>query len=108
MSIEWKLKSYLAEHHNLYSITHFQKVIEKNTGVTISKMNLGKLVNRKPIMIRLETLEIICSALECESHAFLAVRPKKLNPKNKRKLSFKNTPLTKRATKTFPDPLDYE
>jgi hypothetical protein len=56
----------------------------------------------------LETIEIICSALDCESDKFLSIRPKKLNPQNKRKLSFKNTPLNKRATKIFPNPLDYE
>lgn len=108
MAIDWKLKTYLAEQHNIYSVTRFQKLVEKTTGVTISKMNLCKLVNCKPKMIRLVTLEIICSALSCESHAFLTIRPKKMNPTNKRKLSFKNTPLNKRATKTFPNPLDYE
>jgi DNA-binding Xre family transcriptional regulator len=108
MGIDWKLKAYLAESHGIYNIVGLRKRIEHKTGITISIMNLCKLVNQKPKMLRLETLEVLCSALDCNSDAFFKVKPKKFNPDNKRKLSFKNTPLKLRAKKAFPDPADYE
>jgi DNA-binding Xre family transcriptional regulator len=108
MGIEWKLKAYLAESHAIYNVVGLKKRIEQKTGITISTMNLCKLVNKKPKMLRLETLEILCSALSCNCDDFFKVKPKKFNPNNKRKLSFKNTPLKLRAKKAFPDPEDYE
>ena len=59
-------------------------------------------------MIRLETVEIICSALECELSNILKVGPKVFNPERTSKLSFKNTPKAKIGTKSFPEPGDYE
>lgn len=106
--IRWKLKRVMADKHQVYSVTELQKLIVKKTGVVISVSNLCKYVNRQPKMIRLETMEIICSALECELSSILKVAPKAFNPERKSKLSFKNTPKSKIGIKTFPEPRDYE
>ncbi len=106
--IRWKLKSVMVEKHQIYSVTGLQKLIVKKTGVVISVANLCKYVNGQPKMIRLETIEIICTALECELASLLKVGPKTFNPDKKTKLSFKNTPKAKIATKGFPEPGDYE
>lgn len=106
--IRWKLKSEMVEKHQIYSVTGLQKLIVKKTGVVISVANLCKYVNGQPKMIRLETIEIICTALECELSSILKVGPKAFNPDKKTKLSFKNTPKSKIATKGFPEPGDYE
>ena len=109
MSIHWKLKSHLACRYQVYTVTEFQKHVVKKTGVRISIANLCKYVNRIPKVIRLETVEILCTALDCNLSDFLTVLPnKKLDPEKKRKLSYKNTPRSKIATKTFPEPGDYE
>ncbi len=108
MSISWKLKSYLAVKHQIYTVTEFQKEIVKKTGVRVSIANLCKLVNHEPKLIRLETIEILCTSLDCELSDFLKVYPKKMDPRKKRKLSIKNTPLSKIAIKTFPVPGEYE
>ena len=104
----WKLKREMADKHQIYSVTELQKLIVKKTGVVISVANLCKYVNKRPKMIRLETMEIICSALECELSSILKVTPKTFNPERKSKLSFKNTPKAKIGTKSFPEPRDYE
>ena len=106
--IRWKLKTVMTEKYQIYSVTDLQKLIAKKTGIVISVANLCKLVNRPPKMIRLETMEIICSALECELSSILKVGPKAFNPEKKSKLSFKNTPKSKIAKKGFPEPRDYE
>lgn len=106
--IKWRLKSFLSEKHQIYSVTELQKHIVKKTGVVISLANLCKLVNGTPSMLRLSTIEIICSSLDCELHNILQIAPKAMNPNKKRKLSFKNTPKSKIGLKNFPNPSDYE
>lgn len=106
--IKWKLKSFLAEKHQLYSVTGLQKRIVKKTGIAISLGNLCKLVNGRPEMLRLSTIEIICTALDCELKDFLQVGAKAMNPDRPRKLSYKNTPKGKIGVKSFPSPSDYE
>jgi len=107
MTISWRLKNYLAVHHQIYSVTEFQKLIVKKTGVKISLTNLCKYVNDRPKLMRTETVEILCSALECNLNKFLSISPKKMDPGKKRKLSYKNTPRSKVAVKEFPGPEDY-
>ncbi len=106
--IKWKLKSFLSTKYQIYSVTEFQKRIVKKTGVAISVAQLCKLVNATPLMLRLSTVEIICSGLECELKDFLQIGPKAMTFKKIRKLSFKNTPKSKIAVKSFPNPSDYE
>lgn len=104
----WRLKTYLVKKHQIYSVTDLQTLIEKKTGVMVSLANLCKLVNHQPKMIRLETIEIICTALGCELSSILKVGKKAFDPEKKSKLSFKNTPKGKIALKSFPEPRDYE
>ena len=108
MAVKWSLKLYLARKHQIYTVTEFQKRIVKKTGIVISVANLCKVVNRTPKMIRLETAEILCSALGCELSSFLTIEPRTMNPSKTKKLSFKNTPKTKIAVSAFPNPSDYE
>jgi DNA-binding Xre family transcriptional regulator len=108
MAIHWTFKQYLSSKHQIYSSTELQKKIVKETGVVISIAQLCNLVNSCPKLIRFETAEILCSALNCELADFLRITAKKMNPNQKRKLSYKNTPRCKIATKAFPSPGDYE
>lgn len=108
MAINWKLRTYLTTKHSIYSVTEFKKLIVKKTGIVISLQNLTNIVNKKPMQIRLETIEIICSALNCNLNDFLEVKPKIFkNTEETKKLSYKNTPNCKKGIKKFPDPKDY-
>lgn len=107
MAINWKLKTYLATKHSIYSATELRKKISKTTGVIISIQQLCNIINR-PSTIRLSTMEIICTALQCQLSDFLQIVGKKSRrPENSQKLSYKNTPLCKRSHNHFPDPKDY-
>lgn len=107
MAINWKLKTYLAIKHSIYSATELKKKIYRKTGIIISTQQLCNIIN-KPSMVRLSTMEIICTALQCQLSDFLQIIGKKnKKPENSRKLSYKNTPLRKRAQIRFPDPKDY-
>lgn len=109
MAIRWRLKTYLSEKHGIYRATEFKKLIVQKTGVIVSLPNLCRYLNKKPTALCLATMEIFCSALGCELAAFCTVVPKKEKSTGEpRKLSFKNTPLSKRAGKSFPEPGDYE
>ncbi len=107
MSISWRLKSYLMS-MQIYTVTAFQKKVLEKTNVVISKANLCKYVNQRPKMLPLETLELICTGLDCELKDFLSVGPKKKSSIKRKKLSYKNTPKSKIGTKSFPSPDDYE
>jgi DNA-binding Xre family transcriptional regulator len=107
MAVRWRLRSYLAASHGIFTATSLQKRIVKRTGVLISLQNLCNYLNDRPKLLRLQTIEIICSALECRLDAFCGVEPATFKPDSVKKLSFKNTPHKKRATQAFPDPGDY-
>jgi DNA-binding Xre family transcriptional regulator len=108
MSVSWQLKSFLSQKYSIYSATELQKKMAIKTGYVVSLPNLCKLINKKPKMIRLETMELICSTLDCALSDFLEVRQKKYkNAGERKKYSYINTPLSKRATKSFPDPKNY-
>jgi len=107
MSIKWNLKKYLSKNHGIYTATEFKKVITKQTGVVISLQNLCNLLNSTPKMIRFKTIEIICTALNCTMDAFCQIIPEEKKKKDTEKLSYKNTPLSKRGVHQFPNPSDY-
>jgi len=108
MAISWRLKTYLLTKHSIYKIVDLQKIIIKKTGIKISLQNLSKIIGKRPSQIRLETFEIICTALNCNLSDFLEIKPKKYKKIGKvKKLSFKNTRHDMRGTNTFPNPEDY-
>ena len=110
MSIHWRLKSYLATKHGIYGAVSFQKKIVKQTGTLISVQNLCNYLEKKPKNIPLQTIELFCTALNCELQDFCEVKPSTSTHSGSdtpKKLSYQNTPLTKRAARDFPDPKDY-
>ncbi len=108
MTIKWKLKSYLSNTHSIYKIIEFKKKIEKETGIIISPQNLSKYVNKRPQLLNLDTIQIICSALQCSLGDLLEILPSNKSKKKKRKLSYKNTPHCKQNINSFPDPNNYD
>lgn len=108
MAISWRLKTYLATKHGIYHATSLQKRIVKKTGVLISAANLRNYLNRKPKSIRLKTLELIVTSLDCELCDFFEIKPAEIAVGETKKLSYQNTPLSKRAKDQFPDPKNYQ
>jgi DNA-binding Xre family transcriptional regulator len=108
MTISWNFKKVLNKKHSITSATELKKLISEKTGVTISLQNICNYLNETPAMIRLETIEIICTATDCTLQDFLEISPSKKKIKGQRKLSYKNTPNQKKAVLNFPNPEDYE
>ena len=106
--ITWRLKTYLATSHGIFDATSLQKRIVKKTSVLISIQNLCNYLDQKPKSIRLKTLEIIVTALECKLSDFLEIKPSEMPLGETKKLSYQNTPLSKRAANQFPDPKNYK
>lgn len=106
MSIHWTLKS-LAASKGLYKASAIQRVITEKTGVIISIQNICNLLGNKQQTIRLKTMEVICSALDCTLSDFCIVKPGKFDCTKVRKLSFQTTPHAARGKSSFPDPKDY-
>jgi DNA-binding Xre family transcriptional regulator len=106
--INWRLKTYLATSHGIFDATSLQKRIVKKTGVLISIQNLCNYIDKKPKSIRLKTVELIVTALECKLSDFLEIRPSEITIGETTKLSYQNTPLSKRAISQFPDPKNYK
>ena len=88
MAISWRLKSYLAQNHSIYGATQLQKKIRNVTGIIISVQNLSNYLNAKPKAIRLETMQIICTALNCQLTMFCKVSPDEGKEKTEKKLSY--------------------
>lgn len=107
MAISWRLKTYLATKHGIFSSTVLQKKIINATGIIISIQNLCKYINKKPVKLPLKTMELICSSLNCSLSDFCNVTSRKYNSKTTKKLSFKNTPSSKRGINNFPAPRNY-
>lgn len=107
MAIKWKLKEYIKNEHSIDSAKDLKMLIKDKTGICISLQNICNYLTKRPAMVRLDTMEILCTALECNLSKILEVTPSKKSKKVNRKLSYKNTPHTKRGHNDFPNPDDY-
>mgnify|MGYP001591384247 FL=1 len=111
MAVNWRLKTFLAQKKGIFRATELQKRIVKKTGVLISLQSLCNFIGKKPVAIRFKTLELICTALECELSDFCSISPSETllqKGSEVKKLSWQNTPLSKRHQNHFPDPKEYE
>jgi len=107
MPIKWKLRSYLADKHGVFNATALKRRIEEQTGVVISLSNIHTYFAKKPVQLKLTTVELMCTTFGCVLSDFLEVTPGRRSS-TRRKLSFKNTPPKNRIKKNaFPDPKDY-
>jgi DNA-binding Xre family transcriptional regulator len=108
MAIQWKLKTYLATQHGIYNALAFQRKITLKTGIIVSLQNLCNYLEHKPKQLPLQTAELFVSALECQLEDFLQITPLTLKTLGEpKKHSYKNTPHSKRAIQSFPNPDDY-
>lgn len=107
MAIHWKLKKYVRDKHGLFRLTALQQQIVEKTGIVVSLQHLSDLTKDCPKSIRLQTMEILCSALNCTLSDLVTIEPNRRKEKEVRKLSYQSTPLEKRGLGSFPNPSDY-
>ncbi len=111
MAIQWRIRALIAQRFQIYRLTEIQEKIIDRTGVKISLQQLSEIVNKRPKSLKLSTMEIICTALDCKLSDFCEVMPSQSIAKKRkkiRKLSPSNVPISKRNIREFPDPNDYQ
>lgn len=106
MAIQWRLKSFVSS-RGIYRARDLQRKITEKTGIIISLQNICNLLKEKPLGVKLKTIEIICTALDCNMTDFCNISAGKFDPTNVRKLSFHNTPHKNRGSAELPEPKDY-
>ena len=74
MPIKWKLREWLRRERDQTRPTDISRMIYRRTGYKISVQAIAELLNN-PKMLRLETMEAICSSFDCKISDFLEVIP---------------------------------
>ena len=74
MPIKWKLREWLRRERDQTRPTDISRMIYRRTGYKISVQAIAELLNN-PKMLRLETMEAICSSFDCKIGDFLEVIP---------------------------------
>lgn len=108
MAIHWQLKTFLARKHAIFKAVDLQKKIIAETGIQISLQNICNLLSKKPSQIRLKTMEVLCTALDCKLDDFCEVKPGKIHSPHVKKLSPQNAPVRHLVKRDFPDPKSYQ
>ena len=65
MSFEWNLRKWLAVERDIYKPSQLQALILEQTGVQLSIQAVSTLMNSKPSALRIQTIQVLCEALEC-------------------------------------------
>ncbi len=114
MPVIWNLKKWLAAERDIFRPTELQQMLEKD-GIYISLQALSALINGKPSALRLQTIQVICNALDCKLSDFCDVLPDPGKEQQKQRRAAGETPRklyggkkqTKNEDSIFPDPGDY-
>lgn len=75
MPIVWNLKKWLAVHRDIYRPTELQALLEERAGVVLSHQAVSALINRTPSALRMQTIQALCTALDCKLSDFCEVLP---------------------------------
>jgi DNA-binding Xre family transcriptional regulator len=94
MPTNWKLRELLKE-RGVKSASEISRMLEES-GYQLSVQAVCDLLNRKPKMIRLETIEAICNAFYIPLSAFLEVLPM-ASQKPQKKTRTRQTPSDESA-----------
>ncbi|SDI41552.1 DNA-binding transcriptional regulator, XRE family [Planococcus glaciei] len=64
MSIEWKLRQIMAK-NDVWTGSELLRLMEDKAGYSMSPASISALINDTPKLIRVETLDALCTALDC-------------------------------------------
>jgi DNA-binding Xre family transcriptional regulator len=119
MPVVWNLKKWLALERDIYRPVELQTLIRKQTGVDLTIQTISNLINGTPSALRLQTIQVLCNALDCNLSDFCNVLPdtaktqhrerKVAGDKPRRLYGSKSRPRSQSQDpeSMFPDPLDY-
>src|SRR6266536_5298579 len=75
MPLVWNLRKWLAVNRDIYRPVDLQKLIAEKAGVHLSLQAVSALMQSTPSALRIATLEVLCTALECKASEFFDVLP---------------------------------
>jgi hypothetical protein len=76
MQVRWILRDWLRTKHGLTRPTDISRVIFERTGYKLSPQAISELLKHQPKMLRLDTIQALCSALDCRLSDFCEVLPR--------------------------------
>lgn len=117
MPLIWNLRKWLAVNRDIYRPVDLQKLIAEKAGVHLSLQTISALMQSTPSAVRIATLEVLCTALECKASDFFDVLPPSSQEEHEaRKKAAGDTPKPLYGAKEskpqpespFPDPYQYK
>lgn len=116
MPIVWKLKKWLAAERDIYRPSELQVLLAEKAGVEISLQAVSALINGTPNALRLQTIQALCNALDCELQDFCSVLPDSQQEQQKQRKVAGERPVrlygskepVKSEESIFPDPHQYQ
>jgi DNA-binding Xre family transcriptional regulator len=106
MAIAWTLKKWLAVNRDIYRPSEVQSLLAEKVGVRLSLQAISTIINGQPSALRLQTIQALCTALDCRLSDFCDVTPD-LPTERKKKKANGPTPLyggRQPQNSPFPDP----
>jgi DNA-binding Xre family transcriptional regulator len=115
MPIVWNLKKWLAVERDIYRPSELQALLAEKAGVQLSLQAVSALINGKPNALRLQTIQALCNALDCELQDFCRVLPDSASEQQKQRKVAGGAPVRLYGSKEqpknhesmFPDPHRY-
>lgn len=119
MPVEWKLKKWLAVERDIYRPYELKALLAEKAGVYLSLQAVSALMNGTPSALRLQTIQALCTALECKLSDFCEVLPETVSEKKQRKVAGGGEPTRlygtdpslsqteEKAPPAFPSPRSY-
>lgn len=64
MAIEWRLRQVMAR-NNVWTGSELLRLMERKAGYSMTPPSISALLNDPPKLMRMETLDALCTALDC-------------------------------------------
>ncbi|QEH69196.1 helix-turn-helix domain-containing protein [Cellulosilyticum sp. WCF-2] len=78
MALEWRLRHVMAE-KNIWSGAELGRLLEEKAGYSISPPSISALLNNEPRVVKAETMDALCTALECSPGDLWKHKPSYIN-----------------------------
>lgn len=105
MPTKWTLKKWLAVEHDIYRASELRERILERTGVQLSHASVSALLRQTPKVIKLSTMQVLCTTFQCTMSDFLEVTPGKARRGRPRRPYAAHA--GKRKPAEFPSPDDF-
>ncbi len=74
MAVFWRLKE-LLQSQGIANASEFHRCLKSELGIQISTQALAKLIRQDPTLLKIETVQIICTLLQVPLHEYLIITP---------------------------------